>query len=120
MVVTEIADRSGESAVPLGLLTFNTEGSVRTAYAAHRIQWALCVRLFFLSRFGGWRRPAFEREVTGSARSMSMINDAPRFEAVTHFDGSEATVVLTGSVENAAAPRSVPPLTRPSTATRPR
>ena len=85
MVVTEIADRSGESAVPLGLLTFNTEGSVRTAYAAHRIQWALCVRLFFLSRFGGWRRSAFEGEVTGSARSMSMINDAPRFEAET-FD----------------------------------
>ena len=34
---------------------------------------------------------------------MSMINDAPRFEAVTHFAGSDATVVLTGSVENAAA-----------------
>jgi anti-anti-sigma factor len=34
---------------------------------------------------------------------MSMINDAPRFEAVTHFDGREATVVLSGSVDNTAA-----------------
>lgn len=34
---------------------------------------------------------------------MSMTNDAPRFEAVTHFEGGDATVVLTGSVENSAA-----------------
>ena len=32
-----------------------------------------------------------------------MTDDAPRFEAVTHFEGGEATVVLRGSVENAAA-----------------
>jgi len=32
-----------------------------------------------------------------------MNTDPPRFEAVTNFDGSEATVVLTGSVESAAA-----------------
>jgi anti-anti-sigma factor len=34
---------------------------------------------------------------------MSLTNDPPRFVAVTHFDGGEATVVLSGSVENAAA-----------------
>ena len=34
---------------------------------------------------------------------MSLTKDPPRFEAVTHFDGGEATVVLSGSVENAAA-----------------
>jgi anti-anti-sigma factor len=34
---------------------------------------------------------------------MSITNEAPRFEVVTHFDGSDATVVLRGSVENAAA-----------------
>ncbi len=33
---------------------------------------------------------------------MSIANE-PRFEAVTHFDGSEAIVVLSGTVENAAA-----------------
>jgi len=32
-----------------------------------------------------------------------MTREAPEFEAVTHFEGSEATIVLSGSVENAAA-----------------
>jgi len=32
-----------------------------------------------------------------------MTREAHRFEAVTHFEGSEATIVLSGTVENAAA-----------------
>jgi anti-anti-sigma factor len=32
-----------------------------------------------------------------------MTREVPQFEAVTHFEGSEATIVLSGSVENAAA-----------------
>jgi anti-anti-sigma factor len=34
---------------------------------------------------------------------MSMTREAPQFEVVTHFEGSEATIVLSGKVEHAAA-----------------
>jgi anti-anti-sigma factor len=34
---------------------------------------------------------------------MSINRNAPKFEAVTRFEGTEATIVLSGSVENAAA-----------------
>jgi anti-anti-sigma factor len=34
---------------------------------------------------------------------MSISRNSPKFEAVTHFEGGEATIVLSGSVEKAAA-----------------
>jgi anti-anti-sigma factor len=37
------------------------------------------------------------------AFAVSISRNSPKFEAVTHFEGSEATIALRGSIENAAA-----------------
>src|ERR1019366_6671844 len=104
--------------------TFYSEGSVRTANAAHRTQRgsldprcrSIEQRLRYWSAptqsqpapgptagCSGRRWPPSECKVPLHAVAVSMISGTPDFGAVTSFDGDEVTVSLRGTVQNEAA-----------------